>query len=429
MPSIELLAPAGNLEKLKTAVHYGADAVYLSGKSYSLRSYAGNFDLEELREAAGYAHSCGVRVYIAANAFIRPGDSSALHRYLEEIAAIGPDALIIADPGVLAAAKEIAPEISIHLSTQANTTNHLAARFWKSMGVKRINAARELTLSEIRQISEEDASVEIEAFVHGAMCIAYSGRCLLSSYMAGRHGNLGRCAHPCRWRYAVVEEKRPGKYMPVAEDGAGTYIFNSRDLCMIEHIPDMIAAGITSLKIEGRQKGLGYLAAVVKTYREAIDAFCVSAPDFRVKRHWLAELAAVSPRPCTTGFYFNEPDAVIPDYEAGRPPEESRLVGVVRGLTKDGAMEVLMKNRINENDTISILRKNGASALRTVDAITDAEGLRLDTAQAGMDVLLRCPPVEGSRAGDVIRASSPAAFGSLGRKHRTEAQQPSDDEE
>jgi len=265
--TIELLAPAGSFEKLETAIHYGADAVYLSGQNFSLRNFAGNFSMDELYRAVCLARLKNVRVYLACNIYPRNFEEAAIVEYLHQIGDLRPDAIIIADPGILLEARRIIPHIPVHLSTQANTTSRLSARFWESLGVARINVARELSLREIKEIADA-TPIEIEAFVHGAMCISHSGRCLLSSFMAGRDGNRGMCAHPCRWNYFLVEETRPGQYMPVLEDARGTYIFNSKDLCMIDHVSEMIEAGITSFKIEGRLKGINYLATVVKTYRE-----------------------------------------------------------------------------------------------------------------------------------------------------------------
>ncbi|MGD8445919.1 MAG: peptidase U32 family protein, partial [Desulfobacterales bacterium] len=279
---VELLAPAGNFEKLEIAIHYGADAVYLGGKDFSLRNFSGNFSLEEIKQAVTYAHDRAVKVYAAVNVYARNDQHQQIAAYLRKLGAISLDGVIVADPGVFMTARELMPHIPLHLSTQANSTNYKTVAFWERLGIQRINLARELTLAEIKAIAEK-AQIEIEAFVHGAMCIAYSGRCLLSSFMANRHSNRGMCTHPCRWKYALVEETRPGQYMPVAEDDRGTYIFNSKDLCMIEHIPAMIDAGVAALKIEGRMKGINYLASVLKVYREAIDWYSRDPAGYRVK--------------------------------------------------------------------------------------------------------------------------------------------------
>jgi len=282
---LELLAPAGNFEKLEIAIHFGADAVYLAGKDFSLRNFSGNFTMDEMNEAIAFAHKNKVKVYVACNIFPRNHEQKAITDFLVSLGDMHPDAVIISDPGIIAVAKERIPHIPIHLSTQANTTNYQAARFWETQDVKRVNVARELTLPEIQSIAEQ-TTLEVEAFVHGAMCMAYSGRCLMSSFMAQRDSNRGMCCHPCRFQYAVVEAKRPGQYYELSEDTRGTYIFNSRDLCMIEHIPDMVASGISSLKIEGRMKGINYLASVVKIYREALDAYTLDTAAYQVQPQW-----------------------------------------------------------------------------------------------------------------------------------------------
>jgi len=400
---IELLAPAGNFEKLETAIHYGADAVYLSGQAHSLRRYAGNFTLDEMCDAIRLAQGAGVCVYVAVNAFARPHEMESIRTYLEQLRQVGPDAIIIADPGIIYLATQVVPEIPIHLSTQANTTNQWSARLWQTHGVKRINAARELTLSDIGTMSAAADTVEIEAFVHGAMCISYSGRCLLSSYMAQRHSNRGQCAHPCRWKYAVLEELRPGEYMPVAEDETGTYIFNSKDLCMLAHLPEMIAAGIASLKIEGRQKGLNYLAAVVKTYRAAIDAFYESPADYQVRQQWVRELARVSPRPLGTGFYLNDPEAVLPSYEDSSEKPTIRFAGKVTGTPGNGRVEIAVRNKIETGDTLDILMQNGLEGTCTIADMQTPDGVRIETAQAGMRVKVQCEGLPPCHRNDIVR--------------------------
>ena len=399
---IELLAPAGNPEKLATAIHYGADAVYLSGKAYSLRNYAGNFTLEEMAKGIETAREAGVRVYVAVNAFPRPQEMEDLAVYLKALAHLQPDALIIADPGVIYLAGQTAPGIPIHLSTQANTTNQWSARFWQSLGITRINAARELRLDEIKAISEA-AGLEIEAFAHGAMCMAYSGRCLLSSFMTRRSSNQGQCAHPCRWRYAVVEEFRPGQYMPVAEDETGTYVFNAKDLCMIEHLPKMIDAGIHSLKIEGRLKGLNYLATAIKTYRAAIDAYYASPSAYAVLPEWLSELAHVGPRRYSTGFYLNDPDAVRSGDEIAPPVDTRRFVGKI-GRVYDGAhIELAVRNKIQIGDPIDILKTRGENSTNTIQAIRTLDGTGVDTAQAPTRVNIRLAKPDRLRPNELVR--------------------------
>ena len=399
---IELLAPAGNPEKLATAIHYGADAVYLSGKAYSLRSYAGNFSLADMADGIKTAHAAGVRVYVAVNAFPRPGEMDGLAAYLKELAHLQPDALIMADPGVILLARQTAPGIPIHLSTQANTTNQWSARFWQTFGVTRINAARELTLDEIRALGEVDG-LEVEAFVHGAMCIAYSGRCLLSGFMARRSSNQGQCAHPCRWKYAVVEELRPGQYMPVSEDETGTYVFNSKDLCMIEHLPKMINAGIHSLKIEGRLKGINYLAAVVKTYRAAIDAYYDAPSAYAVPAEWIDELARVGPRPYGTGFYLNDPDAAQPGYDIAPPADVRRFAGKIGRVYDETLIELAVRNKIQVGDQIDILKTRGNNGINTIKTIRSLDGTAMDTAQSNTRVNIRLTRPDRARPNEIVR--------------------------
>ena len=311
---VELLAPAGNFEKLEIAIHYGANAVYLAGKEFSLRNFSQNFTLDELQHAVRYARKHHVKVYAACNVFPKNAEQNSIVEYLHSLGEIGIDALIIADPGIFMTASKVIPQIPIHLSTQANTTNQKSALFWQTLGIKRVNLARELSLKEIKEVALH-CDLEIEAFVHGSMCIAYSGRCLLSSFMANRDSNRGMCAQSCRWKYAVVEELRPGQYMPIAEDDRGSYMFSSKDLCMIGHIPEIIESGIVSLKIEGRMRGINYLASAVKVYREAIDAYYENPEDYMTQKDWLYELETVSNRSYSTGFYFDDPHQISPAYE------------------------------------------------------------------------------------------------------------------
>jgi U32 family peptidase len=372
--TIELLAPAGNIEKLETAIHYGADAVYLSGQNFSLRNFAGNFSLEELHRAVRYAHMKYVKVYLACNIYPRNSDEAPISEYLHQIGDIRPDAIIIADPGILMEARRIIPHIPVHLSTQANTTSRLCARFWESLGVTRINIARELSLREIKEIADA-TSIEIEAFVHGAMCISHSGRCLLSSFMADRDGNRGMCTHPCRWNYFLVEETRPGQYMPVLEDDRGTYIFNSKDLCMIDHVSEMIEAGITSFKIEGRLKGINYLATVVKTYREAIDAYELSPGTYKTKPHWQKELAAINQREYCTGFYLNEEKQTVPNYTNETPLQQKQFAGKILDVIDQKWIKLDVRNKLQKGDMIEILPAKGpAQAVCITEIINDRGG-------------------------------------------------------
>ena len=285
----ELLAPAGNFEKLEIAVHYGADAVYLGGKDFSLRNFSGNFTDGELEAAIKFAEKHQVKVYLTCNIYSRNHEQDSIEAFLERIGNIAPHAIIISDPGIILKARQIIPHIDIHLSTQANTTNFNAVLFWEQQGIKRINLARELSIEEIKTITSR-TTIQTETFVHGAMCMSYSGRCLLSSFLSGRDSNRGLCSHPCRWNYAVMEELRPNEYYPVQEDSRGTYIFNSKDMCLIDHIPELIHAGISSFKIEGRMKGINYLSSVVKTYRNAIDAYIAEPNSYSVRTEWHSEL-------------------------------------------------------------------------------------------------------------------------------------------
>ncbi|MFH2046223.1 MAG: U32 family peptidase [Pseudomonadota bacterium] len=379
---IELLAPAGNFEKLEIAIHYGADAIYLAGKDFSLRNFSVNFTIDELNEAVRFAGKAGVKVYVACNIFSRNNEQKAIKDYLKSLSKIAPDAVIIADPGILLEAKNIMPDMPIHLSTQANTTSYKAALFWKNMGVSRINTARELSLKEIKEIASL-GEVEIEAFVHGAMCISYSGRCLLSNFMENRDSNHGMCCHPCRFSYAVVEQTRPGEYMPIGEDSRGTYIFNSKDLCMIGHIPEMIDAGISSLKIEGRMKGINYLASTVRVYREAIDSWYESPADFEVKEEWIKELDRISNRDYCTGFYFGNTRETVPNYLDIKPATKRTFIGKVIGSENGNTAITQVRNKLFLNDKVDILGIKGPAKHDTIRRITDTNGKQLDFAQPG----------------------------------------------
>ncbi len=384
----ELLAPAGNFEKLEVAVHFGADAVYLANQEFSLRNYSGNFTVDEISKAVEFAHRHNVKVYVACNIYSRNFEQDAIHSYLGQLGDIGPDAVIVADPGIIQAARNIIPEISIHLSTQANTTNFQTVLFWEKIGIKRVNVARELTIKEIKEISQR-CSAEIEAFVHGAMCISYSGRCLLSTFMSKRDSNRGMCTHPCRWNYAVVEELRPGEYMPFAEDDRGSYIFNSKDLCMIEHIPDMIEAGIDSLKIEGRMKGINYLASTVKVYREALDLYYADPAGYSFKKEWIDELAAVNNRCYSKGFYFGDPDQVSPNYLNDKPLKGHRFVGKVIGSTGKHLMTVEVRNKIFKNDQVEIICRTGPLVNDQIVDIITPDGKSVDFTQPGSIVSIK----------------------------------------
>ncbi|MCF8070297.1 MAG: U32 family peptidase [Desulfobacterales bacterium] len=385
---VELLAPAGNYEKLEIAIHYGADAVYLAGKDFSLRNFSGNFSDEELAQAIRLAHKHSVKVYLACNIYPRNHEADAISEYLEKIGQIGPDAIIMADPGIISTAQKIIPDIPIHLSTQANTTSYLAAQFWERLGIKRVNTARELSLLEIKQITEK-TNLEVEAFAHGAMCISYSGRCLLSNFMTQRDSNRGMCAQSCRWKYSVVEEKRPGLYMPFAEDNRGAYIFNSNDLCMVEHIPEMIDAGIISLKIEGRMKSINYLASTVRIYRQAIDLFYENPEKFHMKPEWISELGSIANRAYCTGFYFNDPEQTIPGYEVTHTSPVNIFVAKVSGNTDDHHAEIGVRNKIFTGDEIEIIQPRGPIKKDRIEAIIDSDGNQVPFAQPNSTVTVK----------------------------------------
>lgn len=403
---IELLAPAGNFEKLEAAVHFGADAVYLGGKAFSLRSYSGNFSIEEIAEAVSFAQDHAVKIYVTCNVFARNHEHDDIYHYLERLCAIGPDALIIADPGIFMAAKQVLGEkdcdIALHVSTQANTTSLLSARFWEQQGASRVNAARELTLPEIR-IMASSVPVEIEAFIHGAMCVAYSGRCLLSHYMAARDGNRGLCAHACRWKYHLMEEKRPGEYLPVYEDDRGSYFFSSKDLCMIGHIPEMIRAGIASLKIEGRMKGLNYLAATIKTYRRAIDAYYAAPDNFEVDQNWHEELESINYRGYSTGFYLNDPDGPLPGYEQVKRNDEHRYIGKIIDKIGNSEIVVGIKNRILRESTIEIVGREGAARRNSVLRITTDLDFDAPMAQPNSNATILLEKSDICVSGDIVR--------------------------
>jgi U32 family peptidase len=379
---IELLAPAGNFEKLEIAVYYGADAVYIGGKDFSLRNFSGNFSKNELKEAIQFAHTKNVKVYIACNVYPRNHEISPLKEYLSHLAKISPDAIIVADPGVFMLARTMAPDIDIHMSTQANTTNIESVRFWHQLGAKRINLARELSLQEIHTISRY-GEIDIEVFIHGAMCISYSGRCLLSSFMTMRDSNRGMCSHPCRWKYAVVEEKRRDQYYPVGEDTRGTYVFNSRDLCMIGHIPEMAGAGIDSFKIEGRMKGINYLASTVKVYREALDTYYQNPDSYEIRTQWTKELSTVATRQYCTGFYFGNPSETIPFYEADKLINHQLFIGkILRTINRNKAL-VEVRNKVFKGELVEILPQKGPSREDVILDMEASNGERLDYAQPG----------------------------------------------
>ena len=385
----ELLAPAGNREKLALAIHYGADAVYLGGKSFGLRNMADNFTNEGLAEATAYAHERGVKVYLTVNWYPSGGDIPELLRFLEATAAIPFDALIAADPGVIDLIREVTPQRTIHLSTQANSTNWAAARFWQRQGISRINLAREMPLDEIRQVNRQ-VSMETEIFVHGALCISQSGRCLLSSVMTGRNANKGECAHPCRWNYSLVEESRPGEYFPVLQDDHGTFIFNSRDLCLLPYLPELVTAGVDSLKIEGRMKGVNYVASVVRVYREALDRYRDDPGRYSCRPEWLEELAKISHRGYTTGFIFGAPRDVAVEYDS-RYIRSHDFVGLVEEVAEDGVATIGVRNRIREGELLEIIGPKMAAHHHPLEGMTDEAGSPVSVAHPNSRVLLPLP--------------------------------------
>lgn len=385
----ELLIPASSLEVLKTAVIFGADAVYIGGEAYSLRAKAKNFSREDMAEGIAFAHARGVRVYVTANILAHNGDLEGAQRYFEELKELAPDALIISDPGLFMTLKEVWPEAEIHISTQANNTNYKTYLFWHRLGAKRVVSARELSLREIREIREHiPDELEIESFVHGAMCISYSGRCLLSSYFTGRDANHGACTHPCRWKYAVVEETRPGEYMPVYENDRGTYLFNSKDLCMIAYIPELVAAGIDSLKVEGRMKTALYVAAVTRTYRRAIDDYDTSEETYRAHMDWYRrEIAQCTYRQFTTGFYFGKPDENTQIYEESTYIKEAVYLGIVESLDDRGFARIRQRNKFCRGDEIELMKPDGSNEAVTVLHIYDENNVEVEAAPHPRQIL------------------------------------------
>ncbi len=389
MRKIELLIPAGSLDILKTAVIYGADAVYLGGEAFGLRAKAKNFTNEEIGQGIRFAHARGVRVYITANILAHNEDLAAARQYFEELREYGPDALIISDPGIFAIARQVMPDTDIHISTQANNTNYGTYRFWHDLGAKRVVSARELSLKEIRQIRDNiPKDMEIESFVHGAMCISYSGRCLLSSFLAGRDANRGACTHPCRWSYGLMEETRPGEYMPVFENERGTFIFNSKDLCMIEHIPEMIEAGIDSFKVEGRMKTALYVAVVARAYRRAIDDYREDPGKYQANLSWYRqEIDKCTNRQFTTGFYFGKPDESAQIYGSSTYQKNYTYLGTVEQVDNEGKARIEQKNKFVAGEEIEVMKPDGRNILARVLGITDEEGNPLESAPHARQVL------------------------------------------
>jgi putative protease len=392
----EILAPAGSLETLKIAVLYGADAVYIGGGSYGLRAKAKNFTPEQMKEGIDFAHTRGVKVYVTANIFAHNEDFDGMAEYFKSLEEMGVDAIIVADPGVFSLAKSVVPTMEIHISTQANNTNHHTANFWLSQGASRIVLARELSFEEIKQIHTHlPANAELEAFVHGAMCMSYSGRCLLSNYMTHRDANRGECAQPCRWRYHVVEETRPGEYMPVEENERGTYIYNSRDLCMIEYIPELIEAGIYSFKIEGRMKTPLYVATVVKAYREAIDTYLSSPTLFEEKKaYFLEEVSKASHREFSTGFYEHRPTHQDQTYGHNSYVRDYDFSGMILDYNEDtGVIQVEQRRKFSVGDTLEILLPNKPFISITADEMWNEKGEAIESAPHPKEIIYLKVPV------------------------------------
>ena len=392
----ELLVPASSLEVLQTAVIFGADAVYIGGEAFGLRAKAKNFSPEEMASGIAFAHEHQVRVYVTANILAHNGDLDGAAQYFKELKEMKPDALIISDPGMFMLAKEICPEIELHISTQANNTNYGTYRFWWQQGAKRVVSARELSLAEIKQIRENiPDDMEIETFIHGAMCISYSGRCLLSNYFTGRDANQGACTHPCRWKYAVVEEKRPGEYLPVYENERGTYIFNSKDLCMIEHIPDLVDAGIDSFKIEGRMKTALYVATVARTYRRAIDDWFEDPAKYEANMPWYREeISKCTYRQFSTGFFYGKPGEEAQIYDSNTYINEYIYLGIVEEITADGKAKITQRNKFCVGDRIEIMKPDGTNTEVRVCAMETEDGEAVDSCphpQQGLYVTLSQP--------------------------------------
>ena len=409
----ELLLPAKDLEVLKTAVRYGADAVYIGGEAYGLRAKARNFSAQDMEEGIRYAHERGVKVYVTANILAHNADLRGAEEYFGQLAQMKPDAILVADPGMFTLAQKACPEIPLHISTQANNTNYETFNFWFRMGAERVVCARELSLVEIRQIRNHiPPDKEIEAFVHGAMCISYSGRCLLSNYFTGRDANHGACTHPCRWKYAVMEESRPGVYLPVEENERGTFVFNSRDLCMIEHIPDLMEAGVDSLKIEGRMKTALYVASVGRAYRQALDDYFESEDLYRSRiPDYQDEIKKCTYRRFTTGFYYGRPDESAMVYDSNTYVNEAVFLGIVEEITPEGRARIMQRNKFCVGDKIEIMKPDGRDIPIIVNSMYNQNGESVDSAPHPKEIIdlelgLAADPNAPAdiEAGDILRA-------------------------
>lgn len=373
-PQIEVLSPAGNMDKLKMAIRYGADAVYCAGQSFGLRASSSNFNNEQLKEAVEFVHSHGKKIYVTCNIIPHNEDLVGLEDYLKFLESIGVDAIIVADLGIFLLAKRVAPNLELHVSTQANTTNYLTTEFWKEQGATRVVVAREVSIADIKTMKEK-ADIEIEAFVHGAMCISYSGRCLLSNYFTTRDANRGQCTQACRWKYSLVEENRPGEYYPIEEDQHGTYIFNSKDLCLLKYIPDLVEAGVDSLKIEGRMKSVHYAATVTKVYREAVDTYLADPEHYEVKPEWIEELEKISHRPYTEGFSVEKPDETAQNYGESSNTQTHDFIGLVEGYNKEEGFAYLeQRNNFKVGDEVEFCQPHGDLVHHVITKMTDEDG-------------------------------------------------------
>ena len=378
---IELLSPAGNMDKLKMAIRYGADAVYCAGQAFGLRAGSANFNNEELKEAVEFVHAHGKKIYVTCNIIPHNEDLVGLEEYLQYLESIHVDAIIVADLGIFLLAKRVAPGLELHVSTQANTTNYLTTEFWKEQGAARVVVAREVSIKDIKTM-RESADIEIEAFIHGAMCISYSGRCLLSNYFTTtRDANRGQCAQACRWKYSLVESNRPGEYYPIEEDQHGTYIFNSKDLCLLKHIPELYEAGVDSLKIEGRMKSVHYVATVTKVYREAIDTYLKEGKDWYVRDEWMEELEKISHRPYTEGFAVEKPDETAQNYGKSSNTQTHDFIGLVEGYNaEEGFAYMEQRNNFKVGDEVEFCQPHGALVHHVITKMTDENGEEITVA-------------------------------------------------
>ena len=381
MKKVELLCPAGSPDKLRMAIRYGADAVYCAGRMFGLRSQASNFSNEELEEAVKFVHEHGKKIHVTCNILPHNEDLEGLEEYLQFLERIGVDAIIVADLGIFNLAKRVAPKLERHVSTQASTTNYLTVDFWKEIGAHRVVVAREVSIEDVKTMKEK-VDIEVEAFVHGAMCISYSGRCLLSNYMTNRDANRGQCTQACRWKYRLVEENRPGEYYPIEEDEHGTYIFNSKDLCLLPHLPELIESGVDSLKVEGRMKSVHYVATVAKVYREAIDAYYREGKDWYVRPEWMEELEKISHRPYTEGFSVGKPDETAQNYGKSSNTQTHDFIGLVEDYdAEQGICYLEQRNNFKVGDEVEFCQPTGSNVKVVIEKMTDEDGNEIDVAK------------------------------------------------